>query len=119
MFKTCGEWNTFGHLYSDRSVITRLCRSYSPGLVYFDRIQMTNMRDRNEVIKQKKNLRGSNIYIDQDLTASELKNSKALRKYRGEVLQQGKKAFFKRGQLQVEGKLYGAVNGIITEVQGY
>jgi len=27
------------------------------------RIQMTNMRDRNEVIKQKKNLRGSNIYI--------------------------------------------------------
>jgi len=94
-------------------------RPAKPGYNRPIRIQMTNMRDRNDVIKQKKNLRGSNIYMDQDLTASELKNSKALQKYRGEVSQQGKQAFFKRGQLQVEGKLYGAVNGIITEVQGY
>ena len=67
------------------------------------KICFLRQEDKWAAIKQRRLLKESNIYINDDLTKSELSNSDLLRKYRNEAQKEGKKTFYKKGRLHIDG----------------
>ena len=75
--------------------------------------------DKVEAIKRRSKLIGTDIFINADMTYNERANDTVLRKFRKDALAEGKKAYFKKGKLVVNGRLFAAENGNVVPTREF
>lgn len=69
-------------------------------------IRMTTLEMKYEIFSKRKNLKGTDIYIDDDLDKEEIQKRKYLRAIMKEKKDEGKEVMMKRNKLYVDGELY-------------
>ena len=81
------------------------------------KVKFRSLNDKNEVMALRKKLKGTTIYVNNDMTKLEKENSELLHKHFKDAKEKGRKAYYRKGLLWVEGKAFSVRNGKVVEVR--